>query len=555
MKKTINAALASALLLSAVPLSASAATPPKLTIDNKPVAFSDSAPFASGNDVMVPLRRAVEALGLKVEYAPASKDVAIYATEAAKTTVKPGGSEALTPEGAVDFGAKSVVRSNRVYVPLSFFEHVLGLNTAYREDTGEAAIFTSARNEEAVRAIVELLADGQYQTLSDTYFDETMKKAVPADSLELAWEQLGAAAGEYAGIQSVQAGPGAGDRREFAAVLAFSKANAALTIILDANNRISGLWLKPVQQPAAVPESLTEEEIIVGEGTAYPLPGTLTLPKNASGPLPAVVLVHGSGPNDRDETVGPAKPFRDLAWGLAQQGIAVLRYDKRTYVHGNSFTPDMLAKFTVKEETVDDAVAAAKLLKNDKRVDASKVYVVGHSLGGMLAPRIDADGGDFAGLAILAGSPRTLWEIIADQNAAVIAAMDKDDPAKKESETLVAAELEKAKSIGRLTDEEAQSQTVFGVPAYYFKEMDARGAAELSAKLTKPVLVLQGASDVQVYADKDYAMWQEVLEHNANADFKLYPELNHFFTRDSDSGDNRVDPQVAQDLADWILAR
>src|SRR6185369_4322477 len=87
------------------------------------------------------------------------------------------------------------------------------------------------------------------------------------------------------------------------------------------------------QPPAyVVPSMFREQELTVGAGTEWALPATLTLP-TGTGPFPAVVLVHGSGPNDRDETIGPNKPFQDLAQGLASQGIAVLRYEKRTKQH------------------------------------------------------------------------------------------------------------------------------------------------------------------------------------------------------------------------------
>jgi dienelactone hydrolase len=93
-----------------------------------------------------------------------------------------------------------------------------------------------------------------------------------------------------------------------------------------------------------------------------------------------------SGPNDRDETIGPNKPFQDLAWGLASQGIAVLRYDKRTRVYPAQFVA--LPNATVKEETIDDALAAVALLRNTPNIDQHRIFVLGHSLGGMLVPRI-----------------------------------------------------------------------------------------------------------------------------------------------------------------------
>ena len=129
--------------------------------------------------------------------------------------------------------------------------------------------------------------------------------------------------------------------------------------------------------------AFVERDTAVVTGTIR-LPATLTYPAGVAR-APGVVLVHGSGPNDRDETVGANKPFRDLAHGLAGRGIVVLRYDKRSKVAPLAF---MGRPFTVDEEVVDDALSAAALLRGLPEVDPSRVVVLGHSLGGTLAPRI-----------------------------------------------------------------------------------------------------------------------------------------------------------------------
>ena len=144
------------------------------------------------------------------------------------------------------------------------------------------------------------------------------------------------------------------------------------------------------------------EKIVIGEGTDYPLNGILTLPDGNEGPVPAVVMVHGSGSSNMDEKVMKLRPFRDLAEGLARHGIASIRYDKRSFVHARKMLKQCI---TVKEETIEDAVLAINLLKSDRRIDSDNIYILGHSMGAMLAPRIDAEGGDVKGLIMMAGTP------------------------------------------------------------------------------------------------------------------------------------------------------
>src|SRR5690242_5008467 len=111
-------------------------------------------------------------------------------------------------------------------------------------------------------------------------------------------------------------------------------------------------------------DAFTEEEVIVSS-SGFSLPGTLSIPKG-DGPFPVIVLVHGSGPHDRDETIYGNKPFRDLAWGLASKGIAVMRYEKRAKVAPMSYANKI---FTVKEEVTDDAIAALQLAQTHSRIN------------------------------------------------------------------------------------------------------------------------------------------------------------------------------------------
>ena len=161
--------------------------------------------------------------------------------------------------------------------------------------------------------------------------------------------------------------------------------------------------------------NIIQEKIVVGQGTEYPLNGILTLPRQLEQLVPAVVFVHGSGSSNMDEKIYKLTPFKDLAEGLAKHGIASIRYDKRSFVYGRKMVKDKKLVITVKEETIQDAVLATELLRKDSRIDSEKIFIIGHSMGGMLAPRIDAEGGNYSGLILMAGSPRKLEEILMEQ--------------------------------------------------------------------------------------------------------------------------------------------
>ena len=272
---------------------------------------------------------------------------------------------------------------------------------------------------------------------------------------------------------------------------------------------------------------MTDEKIVIGARTKYPLNGMLTFPDKTNGLLPAVVLVHGSGPSNMDENIGNNYPFKDLAAGLAEEGIVVLRYDKRTFVYGKEMKNE--TGISVKEETIEDAIFAADFLREDSRIDPNKIFIIGHSLGGMLAPRINAEGGNFAGIIIMAGSPCKLEEIMMDQNIDVLNSLNKflKIIAKKQ----IAKMSSKFDNIYNLSDEEAKSTLVFGkqVSAYYFKEMGEHPSTNYLKALDKPVLILQGDKDFQVSVERDYNGYKKLLDDNPNAKFKLYPNLNHLF--------------------------
>lgn len=307
---------------------------------------------------------------------------------------------------------------------------------------------------------------------------------------------------------------------------------------------------------------MIQEKIVIGQGTKFPLKGMLTLP-GGSGPFPAVVLVHGSGSSNMDEKVGKLTPFRDIALGLAERGIATVRYDKRSFAHGLKM---ILGKtpITVREEVIEDALLAAQLLRSDPRIDSGRVFLAGHSMGGMLAPRIECEGGDFAGLILLAGTPRPLEEVLLAQTEEMLSSLSGLSKTIGQKQF---ANLQKTfAGLYDLSDEEAKKKKLGGgTTLYYFKEMGQPTVADWLARTRKPMLIAQGELDCQVKADVDFARYRELLGNRDNVTFRLYPGLNHAFVpakspsiaqaKQEFTPERHIGGEVLNDLAQWILSQ
>lgn len=306
---------------------------------------------------------------------------------------------------------------------------------------------------------------------------------------------------------------------------------------------------------------MIKEKIIIGENTKYPVNGLLTLPMDTTKPVPAVVFVHGSGSSNMDEKVGKLTPFKDLAEGLAKHGIASIRYDKRSFAHGFKMLKDKSRPITVKEETIEDAILATELLRKDSRIDPGKIFIIGHSMGGMLAPRIDAEGGDYRGLILMAGTPRKLEEVLIEQNKEVLSEL------KGLAKWLIRKQVQKLRKtfagLYDLSDEEATKKKVGGgTTLYYFKEMGEHPASDYLTVCDKPILILQGEKDFQATAEKDFAAYKQLLDGKENVTFRLYENLSHAFVpsvygnlmkaKQEYNVEQHISETVIGDIATWI---
>jgi dienelactone hydrolase len=400
-------------------------------------------------------------------------------------------------------------------------------------------------------------------------FDATMKSAFPADKIEETRTSLAAQVGAFKqqiGATRTEKAESGGVEYDIVYVTCeFEKATLDTQVVFDPAGLIAGLHFVPTAAAPAVeyvppsyvnPDSFTEEEVTVGS-VPWALPGTLTRPKG-NGPFPVIVLVHGSGPNDRDETIGPNKPFRDLAWGLASRGIAVLRYEKRTKEHAAQFTPEVLAKLTLADETSDDALAAVALLRQTPGIDPNRIFVLGHSQGGMALPRIGAADPQIAGLISLAGPTRPLEDLFLEQVTYIAGLGGTISPEAQAQLDELAAQVTRVKGPD-LSPDTPSADLPLGIPATFWLDLRGYAPAEVAAGLNIPMLILQGERDYQV-TTADFDGWKAALSSRPDVKLILYPDLNHLFM----TGEGKAVPaeydvvghvaeKVIVDIADWVL--
>ncbi|MEO8365835.1 MAG: alpha/beta fold hydrolase [Pseudoxanthomonas sp.] len=411
---------------------------------------------------------------------------------------------------------------------------------AYAADTPEAI---------ATRLLDHM--DANDYAAAEASFTPEMAAAVPADKLKAVWESLPVQFGVAKGRGEAKVTPHQGVQ-VVAMPLHYANGELIAQVVVNAEGKIAGFLVQPAPPvPAAAPAadaSYLERDFPVGD-----LPGTLAMPKApAQTRVAAVVLVHGSGPQDRDETIGPNRPFLDVARGLAAQGIAVLRYEKRSKARPQDFAD---GKYTMDLETTDDAVAAVAALRAAPGIDPDRVFVLGHSQGAMLAPRIAKRSGHVAGLILLAAPARSLLTILPEQNRYLFNA----DGVIDAQEQQFLDELDRKIANVRGKSDVADQDTPLGLPAGYWRAFERIDPVADARQLKLPMLLLQGGRDFQV-VDTDWQLWKKGLSADPRATFMHYPALNHLGIAGEGPGTlaeystpgRHVDRQLIDDVATWI---
>ncbi len=380
-------------------------------------------------------------------------------------------------------------------------------------------------------------------------FGTDMAAALPASKFAAIWSAAEEHLGRFRAIETQSVRPERGMHSAFV-VSRFEHERATIKVVFDDAHHVVGLFFLPAPDawlPPAYAKPKNFEERAVNVGSAPELPGTLTMPK-ASAPVPAVVLVHGSGPSDADETVGAVKMFKDLAWGLASRDIAVLRYVKRSRQSPAGIV-------TQQQEVLDGAHAAIELLVATPGVDRQKIFVLGHSQGGALAPRIAVQNQAVAGIVICSGPTKSLQDSLLTQ-LEYTAGPNQHTP-----------ELDAARHFKQVVeDPKLRPDQVVTLPTggtltgAYLLDARAYHPTTVAHSLHCPILVMHGDRDYQVGID-EFQAWVSALSDRKRAAFKSYPSLNHLFVNGVGPSTfaeyeqpGHVDPLVIEDIATWIAA-
>ena len=395
--------------------------------------------------------------------------------------------------------------------------------------------------EAKAKEMLEWIKQGEGEKFWNECSPEVQSQITPMMFTKM-WRQLEGQVGKFESEGEMQTGI-IGGIPVYYSDLKFEHYTLRYTIVFNEEGLCSGIHFRPAPAPPVAyqgkemnTDKVFEKDIVISSGK-FELPGTLSMPKDAKGDVPVVILVHGSGPHDRNQTVGPLKPFQELAWGLAEQGIAVMRYDKRSFVYGGASIEDKNS-FTYDEEVVDDAIAATELAKTLSGINANRVYVLGLSLGGTLVPRIAQKAGDvdkLAGIISVAGVTRKMNDVLVEQ-ITYISSLN-----------------------GQKVDVKEEAEKIMNTLPQSYREFElAYNPVETAKKLKLPILILQGERDYQVTME-DFGNWRIGLLRNKNVKFKSYQKLNHLLQEGTGKSTpmeyNTYSPipeYIITDIADFI---
>jgi dienelactone hydrolase len=424
------------------------------------------------------------------------------------------------------------------------------------------SIFVRAQNPKLCTAIsqntIRQFQEGKIDSVF-SYLNDDMRGRLNKETLAQIWSQLQVSMGAFKGIGKPN-GMKFETYYQIETQLRFEKQNLRYRLAFDKNNRISGMYFVPYHQAREpkmkmISNEFLQEIPIKVKSSGLTLPGTLTIPKGVKN-FPIVVFVHGSGANDRDETLGPNKPFRDLAYGLAKMGVASIRYDKRSLVAPKTLS-DLHGQSMLDVLVVNDALAAVALARTIEGINPKAVFVLGHSLGAMMAPRIAERNVNIKGIIMMAGNARPLEDLVYNQYKYLY---NKDGLSKAEKQDLrnIRKKVCNVKHLDKHLAKGEQVKLPLTNDVRFWQSVNDYDQIKTAQAIPQSTLILQGLRDYQV-TPREYKIWQHKLHSKKNVSFKSYEKLNHLFLEgegksypDEYEQQGNIPEYVISDIAQWI---
>lgn len=382
--------------------------------------------------------------------------------------------------------------------------------------------FAQNQNKETGETFIKLLLQEKNYEKAYSFFDETVKSKISPALLKTTEQQLEGQLGKFNNIIEVNT-----ENSTYFFYADFEKMKLDIKITLNEANKIMGFFFAPHREfnnENALGNNLNIKSDNID------LKGTILIPeKNNLKKL--VIFVHGSGPQDRDETIYENKPFKDIAENLYLKGIASYRFDKRTLTNPESFND----KSTIDDEVTNDVVNIINYFKENEQFTAYEIILLGHSLGANLMPRIAGKSVQISKLILLAGNARSLEKLIAEQYDYLYKQNPSEELKEEIKKVTEQIALLNSKSFNVNTPKE---QLPFKLSGHYWKSILDYNPLKEVKNVKIPMLILQGERDYQVTME-DFELWKGTLKSNKKARFISYPKLNHLFM----SGENISEPK------------
>ncbi len=400
------------------------------------------------------------------------------------------------------------------------------------------------------------LLDENFSRLMQAYsYEEKMKAAMATDDTKKTVLFYNAEYGSFEDMKGAYA-LSIGAYQYVMVPVKCSAGNFNYQIAFDGNHNIVGFTYgeyapKEPFKEDTIPDGVTEEEYTFASD-GFVIPGTFTRPEKGSH-FPVIILVQGAGASNRDESIYENKPFRDIAWALAKQGIATYRYDKRNYLYEGQMAKDVTV--TIEDEIIDDVIAAADMVKKLEYADPTKIYILGHSLGGYAIPRIAVNLSYAAGYIMMAAPAEHIKDYILDQYEYLANADEKVTQEEQKQIETIKNQVKQLNSPEKIP----QNKAILSAYKNYWIDLAEYNPIKAAEKITVPVLVLQGERDYQVTMEQ-FNMWKNSFQDTDNWLFKSYTSLNHFMMPGTGSPSSEeyrtrshVDDEVILDIIQFIM--